>query len=476
MAHNIITVTNTHARFEGPNIYQARTLLSYRQKGYIFTRAYKRGGWDGWVKIMSPSGRFAAGLTPWLAARLHAEGIDVEVVEERPAAPTVDFRLAGLHNSTVFRQHQTEAIEKAEQGERGVVWHPTAAGKTEVLLELARRIGLPGLILVHRKDLMTQTADRAIKTLGLGRGLEDFDKQDVIGVIGDGKWEPRVLTVATFQTLYRRLKGKEGIETWLREEIGQVHVDEAHHLPAKSYERVMANLWSAKWRYGYSATPYKEEDLETFFKVCSWLGPTIHHVGADELAEQGHLVAVDVFMIAMPKNRISWKKWPEAVEYGIISNTVRNSYIVDLARRLNESRSGAVAILVERLEHGTKLAKMLDCPFIAGKQSTKVRQQAYDDVRAGKLNLLVISKIADEGLDIPPLTFLIMAGGGKAPHLTVQRVGRGMRLSEGKERLFCFDFMDRGKYLEGHSKKRLKTYSSQPAYTCSQVEFEEVCP
>jgi superfamily II DNA or RNA helicase len=69
-----------------------------------------------------------------------------------------------------------------------------------------------------------------------------------------------------------------------------------------------------------------------------------------------------------------------------------------------------------------------------------------------------------------------MAGGGKAPHLTVQRVGRGMRLSEGKERLFVFDFLDEGKYLKNHAGQRERTYNDQPAYTVATVNFEEVCP
>ncbi len=468
MARNTITLTNTTAIFSGPNIYQARTVLSYRQKGYVFTRAYKVGGWNGWINLMSHKGKFASGLAPWLIDRLHTEGIEVDTVDERPNILAQDGQLTRLTSSVTFRPHQAEAVEAAEREERGVIWHPTAAGKTEVMIELASRIARPGLILVHRKDLMYQTAKRFMDTLGCD--------EKTIGIIGDGHWEPRVLTVATFQTLYRRLKERDGIEKWLREEIGQVHVDEAHHLPAKSYERVMANLWAARWRYGYSATPYKEKDLETFFKVVSWLGPTVHRVGADELAEQGHLVPVDVFMVRMPKNRMSWSKWQDAVEYGIVTNTVRNHYIIDLARRLDEGQSGAVAILVERLEHGRNLAQALNVPFIAGKQSTSVRQRAYEDVRQGKLNLIVVSKIADEGLDIPPLTHLIMAGGGKAPHLTIQRVGRGMRLAEGKERLFVFDFLDRGKYLEGHAGRRLKTYSEQPAYTTSEVSFAEVCP
>jgi superfamily II DNA or RNA helicase len=415
-------------------------------------------------------------LVPWLVARLAKEGITIEVDDQRPETLPKDTRLAELHNSVEFRPHQQTAINQALALERGVIHHPTAAGKTEVMVEVARRIGRPGLVLGHRKDLMYQSAERMIQTLGLGESLKDFPHQNVVGMIGDGLWEPRILTVCTFQTLYMRLKEEAGIERWLREEIGQVHVDECHHLPSRSYEKVMAQLWSARWRLGYSATPDKELDPETFFKVASWLGPTVHRVGADELAEKGHLVPVDVFMIRQPPNPASWKKWQEVVEYGIVSNTIRNNHIVTLARHLDETRSGPVVILVERLAHGEALAHALGAPFIAGNAPTPTRQRTWEDMRQGKLNLLVASKVADEGLNIPPLAYLIMAGGGKAPHLTVQKVGRGMRVAKGKDRLFVFDFLDRGKYLEKHAARRLQTYSEQPAYSCSIVNFEEVCP
>lgn len=469
MPPNTITFTNIWAEFSGPNLYQAREVLAYQQKGYKFTRAYKCGAWDGTVQLIRAKGRFAAGLVPWLVERLAKEGITVELEDKRPDPLPRDARLAGLVNSIELRPHQQEAVTQALTHERGIIHHPTAAGKTEVMVENTRRIGRPALVLVHRKDLMWQTHARFLKTLGVGK--------DTIGIIGDGVWEPRIITVATFQTLYRRVKDEvEEVLRWLREDIGQVHVDEAHHLPAKSYERVMAQLWSARFRLGYSATPDKQGDLETMFKVASWLGPTLHRVGAEELAALGHLVPADVFMIRMPRPTRTYGDWQEAVQEGIIDNALRNERIVELATRLNRTDSGPVIILVERLAHGERLAYALGTQFISGSASTSARQAAWSALSSGGLNILVTSRIADEGLDIPPLAYLIMAGGGKAPHLTVQRVGRGMRVSEGKDRLFVFDFLDQGRWLKQHAERRLQTYGEQSAYSVSTVHYEEVNP
>jgi len=90
MSTNTLTFTNTWAQLEGPNIQQARELLSYKQKGYVFTQAYKRGHWNGTVYMMSATGKLPAGLVPELVERLEQEGINVETVDDRPPKPIPD--------------------------------------------------------------------------------------------------------------------------------------------------------------------------------------------------------------------------------------------------------------------------------------------------------------------------------------------------------------------------------------------------
>ncbi|KKN83799.1 hypothetical protein LCGC14_0294520 [marine sediment metagenome] len=465
MSNNTILMTNTWAELQGPALWTAKEVLKYRAKGYNFSRAFKLGVWDGWTRIINAKGQFAAGLVPWLVERLEKEGISIEVIDQRPEPLPVSPLLAGLPatDNSKLRSYQWDACNAGLEKQRGLVHQPTGAGKTEVMIELTKSIGRPALILVHRKDLMHQTVERFRQVLGVD--------SDVVGIIGDGMWEPRVITVATFQTLYLRVKEKiPEVLRWLREDIGHVAVDEAHHLPAKSFEKVMAQLWAARWRLGYSATPDKEGDVETFFKVSSWLGPTIHRVFAKELTDEGYLAPTDVFLIKIPGKPARYQTWQEAVAKGIVDNSIRNRMIVELAQSLPKP----VVILVERLQHGEKLARALGTAFIAGNSPTGTRKRAWEAIRQGKQDILITSKIADEGLDIPQIKCLILAGGGKAPHVTIQRVGRGMRVADGKDRLFVFDFLDTGTYLGTHARKRRQTYADQPAYEVVETNFQEL--
>ena len=466
---NTITVTNCWAKFKGPNLETAIQLMAYQQDGYFFSKAYKSGHWDGWIHTMNQTGKFPAGLTSWLVDKLALEGIKCEVEEDRPDNVYPSSILEALHHDLDFWPHQLEALERAYEDQRGILWEPTGSGKTDIMIELVARVARPALVLVNRKDLMYQTYKRFAEAYG------DTEAKEVVGIVGDGLWEPRLVTIASFQTLYKRLKEKAGIEEWLRYQIGQVHVDEAQHLAAKSFERVMVNLWSARWRYGYSATPFKSEgDKEAFFKVSSWLGPVTHRVEAKTLADKGHLVPVDVFMVRQTGAGRKYGRYKYAVELGIVGNKKRNNDIIKIAHHLDKSRSGVTIILLERIAHGEYLSKMLKCPFISGSSSTKERAGAYEALRTGATNLAIISKIGDEGLDIPGLQYLVLAGGGKADHLTLQRVGRGMRSNEGKSTLFVFDFEDKGQWIEKHAEARRATYANQPAYTVKTVDLKEV--
>ena len=78
---------------------------------------------------------------------------------------------------------------------------------------------------------------------------------------------------------------------------------------------------------------------------------------------------------------------------------------------------------------------------------------------------ILISTVVNEGVNIPSMDVIIMAGGGKSNKLTVQRVGRALRKAEGKETAKIIDFYDNDNgILLRHSKARLKTYRKEEEF------------
>jgi superfamily II DNA or RNA helicase len=81
--------------------------------------------------------------------------------------------------------------------------------------------------------------------------------------------------------------------------------------------------------------------------------------------------------------------------------------------------------------------------------------------------------LADEGLDIPTLNCVILAGGGKSPTKCKQRVGRAIRKAEGKVGSMIFDFIDVGPYTRKHAKSRKRLLESEPEFNIVEINSFE---
>jgi len=122
-----------------------------------------------------------------------------------------------------------------------------------------------------------------------------------------------------------------------------------------------------------------------------------------------------------------------------------------------------VLVLVTRLDHGEVLSGMIDGSiFIHGSDTTDVRMSALNNMRLGDGGVYIASPIFDEGVDVPALDCVILAGGGKSHIKLLQRLGRGMRKKEGENVLHVYDFIDNtNQYLYNHSLARMQTYEQE---------------
>ena len=94
----------------------------------------------------------------------------------------------------------------------------------------------------------------------------------------------------------------------------------------------------------------------------------------------------------------------------------------------------------------------------------KARRETLEAVRNGKAHVLVASNIADEGLDLPRLDTLIVALPFRAKGRAIQRIGRIMRPSPGKDLPVVVDLLDSKVSILRHQAKRryLEAYMESP--------------
>lgn len=96
---------------------------------------------------------------------------------------------------------------------------------------------------------------------------------------------------------------------------------------------------------------------------------------------------------------------------------------------------------------GTLIAEMIrergiPAAAVSGSMKTSERKEYLAKFQSGSIMALCACDLLNEGWDCPETEVLFMARPTMSKVLYTQQLGRGMRLSEGKECLIVFDFVD----------------------------------
>lgn len=153
--------------------------------------------------------------------------------------------------------------------------------------------------------------------------------------------------------------------------------------------------------------------------------------------------------------RVRWQYTCDALKEDVLRN---NTALTIVRRDVAQGRS--VLVLVQSVEHGEKLAAQLHKTAVVHSKLAKAkRREAIKRFREGSLDILIATSLADEGLDVPRASSLVLLAGGRSAAKLEQRAGRVLRPFEGKHFGVIHDFMDEG-YRMGfaQAKARVATY------------------
>ena len=161
-------------------------------------------------------------------------------------------------------------------------------------------------------------------------------------------------------------------------------------------------------------------------------------------------------------------KYPTVYREYIVENDVRNMKIVKIAQKLVEKGRRAL-ILVKNIKHGKTLLSMFPKKtviyFVKGNVKSEERNRIRKEFTEGKIDIIIASVVYDQGVDLPNLDALILAGSGKSAGRTLQRIGRVIRAHPGKKDAIVIDFIDNAKYLLDHTTSRIETFKREAAFS-----------
>ncbi|MFB9984854.1 DEAD/DEAH box helicase family protein [Mesorhizobium kowhaii] len=362
-------------------------------------------------------------------------GGDVEVVDRREAGSALS---EGTRFLGALRGRQIEAREALAAHDFGVLAAATAFGKTVVAAALIAERARNTLVLVHRRELLTQWVER-LKTF-----LAIDPRQ--IGIVGGGRRKPTgMIDVALIQSLVRR-----GEVSDLVADYGHLVVDECHHLSATSFELV-ARRAKAKYVLGLSATVARKDGHHPIiFMQC---GAVRYRASArDQTIASGlsHRVLERPTRFQLPPS-LAGADRPSmpAIYAALAADDGRNDLIFDDGLGALEAKRSPV-VLTERRDHlellQTRFAKFTkNLAVLRGGMSAAERKAAEIALRAPddeERLILATGRYLGEGFDDRRLDTLFLTMPIAWKGTLAQYVGRLHREHRDKSEILVYDYVD----------------------------------
>lgn len=262
-------------------------------------------------------------------------------------------------------------------------------------------------------------------------------------------------------------------------------VDEAH-MAAVIIESLSEKMHKALYRFGLSATPFREDNQE--IRITGAMGEKLIEVSASDLIDLEFLVPPYIYMVRNNYTEAT-TTWSDTYNKQIVNCWPRNYRIKQFAEEFKKSGYPTI-ILVEQKEHGYLLESIIkDSVFVPGSAKGDGLDDSPDDTEksyrrlmldAAERNeiILIATQWANVGIDAPKLMALILAGSNKSAVTTYQQIGRILRpvgknyqesILNGKPLAIVIDFMEEQKILHKHSVRRKKVYQGERSWNVSVV-------
>ena len=334
-----------------------------------------------------------------------------------------------------LRPYQQEAREAIfEQWDGGVLKTllvlPTGCGKTIVFAKVTEdcvRRGDRVLILAHRGELLEQAADKIRQSTGLGCAVEKAEETCM------GSWF-RVV-VGSVQTMMREKRLGQFPEDYFQTII----IDEAHHCISDSYQKVLNHFSSAKI-LGVTATPDRGDmrNLGSYFESLSY------EYTLPKAIKEGYLSPIKALTIPLKIDMTGVGVQAGDFKASDIS-TALDPYLQGIAQEMEKyCKDKKTVVFLPLVKTSQKFRDLLNAHGFRAAEvngGSQDRSEVLEAFDRGEYNVLCNSMLLTEGRDCPSVDCVVVLRPTKVRSLYCQMVGRGTRLSPGKDHLLLLDFL-----------------------------------
>ena len=334
-----------------------------------------------------------------------------------------------------LRPYQQEARDSIfHEWEKGVhrtlLVLPTGCGKTIVFAKVTEQCVQDGdrvLVLAHRGELLDQAADKIAKSTGLGCATEKAEQSCL------GSWFR--ITVGSVQSMMRESR----LNRFPEDYFNTIIVDEAHHCISDSYQRVLHHFPEARV-LGVTATPDRG-DMKNLGQVFESLA---YEYTLPRAIREGYLSPIRAVTIPLKVDLTSVGVQSGDFKAGDLG-TALDPYLEGIANEMEKyCKDRKTVVFLPLVKTSQKFRDILNAhgfhaAEVNGESSD--RAEILKDFEKGRYNVLCNSMLLTEGWDCPSVDCIVVLRPTKIRSLYCQMVGRGTRLSPGKDHLLLLDFL-----------------------------------
>lgn len=331
-----------------------------------------------------------------------------------------------------YQEEARRAVKKQwEEGiDKTLLVLPTGCGKTIVFAKITEdcvRSGERVLILAHRSELLEQAADKIEKSTGLKSSVEKAEESCL------GSWYR--ITVGSVQTLMREKR----LNQFSPDYFDVIIIDEAHHCISDSYRRILDYFSEAKV-LGVTATPDRG-DMKNLGQVFESLA---YEYTMPQAIREGYLSPIKAMTIPLKMDLSGVSVQSGDFKAGDLG-TALEPYLYQIADEMAKyCNNRKTVVFLPLVKTSQKFRDVLnEKGFKAAEVNGESRDRAeiLEDFEKGKYNVLCNSMLLTEGWDCPSVDCIAVLRPTKVRGLYCQMVGRGTRLSPGKDHLLLLDFL-----------------------------------
>ena len=331
-------------------------------------------------------------------------------------------------DSFQLRDYQKDAIDLfycagQKTGGSGVIVLPCGSGKTIIGLGTMAQISTHTLIIATNNVSVRQWRDELLSKTH----IEETDIGEFTGRVK----EIKPITITTYQMLtHRRTKDEplHNLNIFTEHNWGLIIYDEVHVLPAPVFRATTAI--QARRRLGLTATLVREDGRED--DVFALIGPKRYDVPWKTLESRGYIAEAICTEYRVPLSAEEELKYAHADKRAKFRIAAENQRKKELVCELLDNHAGeSILIIGQFISQLERLAKSLGLPIITGKTRHDERERLYDEFRRGRINILVVSKVANFAVDLPDASVMIQVSGTFGSRQEeAQRLGRILRPKE----------------------------------------------